>query len=251
MTDCSILQEPLAISSRNQSQAECKYLFRNIVIKLLGGAQVWEPTPHGRALGVAMAKMQHAFVGKSVIEIGTGTGIHAIAAVKLGARYVDVTDIEPEAVPLAQRNASLNGISLRNGWIRDWMSFTPPEQYDFVLCNPPFCKSGTKDRRSFISAMIRQSPKFLGPGGHLMFCQSSMANFALTEKELEESGFYYTTAHRTQELFREYYFEEPRFIEESRRVENGFEEVDGVFIETLRVFFCTLKAHQGTEPSVR
>lgn len=227
--------------------SQTTYLFGTTVIKIRHQAGVWSVTPHGEALGRGMAAMQHAFVGKKMIEIGTGTGIHAIAALKLGARVIDVTDIDSKVIALAQENAALNDVAFRNTWIRDWLAFEPPELYDFVLCNPPFCKAGTPDRRAFISAMIRESPRFLRPGGHLMFCQSSMANFPLTEKELREAGFHHTVAHTGRSIFRDYYFEEEGFIEESRRVENGFEEIDGEYVETLRVYLGTYTGHGEPE----
>ena len=48
----------------------------------------WKPTPHGIALAKGMTKVPHAFCGKSMIEIDTGSGIHAILALKLGIRYM-------------------------------------------------------------------------------------------------------------------------------------------------------------------
>lgn len=45
----------------------------------------------------------------------------------------------------------------------------------------------------------------------------------------------------TRGLFRDYYFTEPGFIEESRQVENGFEIINGEYIETLQVYLATFK----------
>ncbi len=45
----------------------------------------------------------------SVLDIGTGTGILAIAAVKLGAKRVVAFDNDPVAVKTAQKNARING----------------------------------------------------------------------------------------------------------------------------------------------
>ena len=44
-----------------------------------------------------------------ILDIGTGTGILAIAAVKLGADRVRAIDVDPDAVAAAGRNAELNG----------------------------------------------------------------------------------------------------------------------------------------------
>ena len=215
------------------------YLFGPVVVRIRQQESVWRLTPHGQALGDGMAKARHCLLGKTVIEIGVGSGVHAVAALKLGVRTMDVTDIDPAALELAAENAARNGVAFRYAWIRDWMNFAPEEPYDVVLCNPPFCKAGTADRRSFIKELVRQSPRFLRAGGHLLFVQSSMANFALTEWELEQAGFYFSPVHEARGIFRDYYFDEPQFIEESRQIENGFDETEGTYIETLRVYLCT------------
>lgn len=223
-----------------QQRAMDTYLFGPVVVTIDQPEGVWKLTPHGRALGEGMAKVRHCLVGKTAIEIGVGTGVHAIAALKLGVRMIDVTDIDPEAIESAAENARRNGVHYRSSWIRDWMEFSPREPYDVVLCNPPFCKAGTSDRRYFIKELIRQSPRFLRPGGHLLFVQSSMADFAQTQVELSAAGFYFSIVHEARGLFREYYFDEPGFVEESSRIKGGFERIDGAYVETLRVYLCTL-----------
>lgn len=50
------------------------------------------------------------FENKRVLDVGTGSGILAIAAVKAGAKEVYATDIDPEAVRAVYENAELNGI---------------------------------------------------------------------------------------------------------------------------------------------
>jgi len=48
-----------------------------------------------------------------VLDLGTGTGILAIAAVKLGAREVTGIDWNPACVATARKNIELNGLSSR------------------------------------------------------------------------------------------------------------------------------------------
>jgi ribosomal protein L11 methyltransferase len=48
--------------------------------------------------------------GDTVIDIGTGTGILAIAAALLGARQVTAVDLDEVAVAQAQKNITLNGV---------------------------------------------------------------------------------------------------------------------------------------------
>ncbi len=50
---------------------------------------------------------------KKVLDIGTGTGILAVAAVILGAQEVSAVDLNPLCVSVAARNAALNGLEDR------------------------------------------------------------------------------------------------------------------------------------------
>ena len=45
---------------------------------------------------------------QNVADIGTGSGILAIAAVKLGAKYVDAVELDPTAIPVAETNFAIN-----------------------------------------------------------------------------------------------------------------------------------------------
>ena len=66
-----------------------------------------------------------------VLDMGAGSGILAIAALKLGARHADAIDVSPEAVTACRTNAKANGVQL-NAWQHD----TPPAgRYDLVLAN--------------------------------------------------------------------------------------------------------------------
>lgn len=84
----------------------------------------------------------------SILDVGTGTGILAIAAAKEKVRRVDGTDIDVDAVRAAGENARVNGVSLElfQG------SFPPASQvpkggYDLVIANilTPILKKLMKD----------------------------------------------------------------------------------------------------------
>src|SRR5438034_8482364 len=51
--------------------------------------------------------------GKSVADIGTGSGILALAAARAGAKSVLALDINPDAARSAQENARANGVGER------------------------------------------------------------------------------------------------------------------------------------------
>lgn len=49
--------------------------------------------------------------GKTVLDVGTGSGVLAMAAAKLGARLAYGVDIDPQTIPVARENAAQNGLS--------------------------------------------------------------------------------------------------------------------------------------------
>ena len=51
--------------------------------------------------------------GMRVLDTGTGSGILAIAAVKLGAASVMAVDVEPQSIAVARENATRNGVGER------------------------------------------------------------------------------------------------------------------------------------------
>jgi ribosomal protein L11 methyltransferase len=50
---------------------------------------------------------------ESILDVGTGTGVLALAALELGAKYAQATDNDPEALRVARENAELNRFSDR------------------------------------------------------------------------------------------------------------------------------------------
>jgi ribosomal protein L11 methyltransferase len=72
----------------------------------------------------------------SCLDIGTGSGILAISAYKLGYRPVDGFDFDPQAVEIAQKNAKRNRVKV-NLAQRDVTAETkgPSRKYDVVCAN--------------------------------------------------------------------------------------------------------------------
>ena len=61
---------------------------------------------------LCLAAIERHFGGGSFLDVGTGTGILAIAAAKLGATArVEACDTDPVAVSVAEENARLNGVA--------------------------------------------------------------------------------------------------------------------------------------------
>ncbi len=97
---------------------------------------------------------------RRILDLGTGSGILAMAAAKLLRRPVLATDIEPWSVRVAGQNAAANGVGrlvrpvLGNGWQARAVQAGVP--YDLVLANilaRPLCR------------MARDLADGLAPGG--------------------------------------------------------------------------------------
>lgn len=86
-----------------------------------------------RALGEANVR------GARVLDLGTGSGVLALAASLRGARMVTAIDNDPDAIEAARQSAALNPTVTNVEWLvgdfRDRRSSLVNESWDFVLAN--------------------------------------------------------------------------------------------------------------------
>ncbi len=75
--------------------------------------------------------------GDKVLDVGTGSGILAIAAAKMGACLVNAYDIDPIAVKVAKENCSINNCTNINCEVSDLLDNVKSVDggYDFVSAN--------------------------------------------------------------------------------------------------------------------
>lgn len=109
-----------------------------------------------------------------ILDLGTGSGILAIAAAKLGAPKIDAVDIDPQAVAIAVENCSMNGVE-----DQVCCSATPLEQlggdYNIILAN------------ILAEELVRLAPAIvsrLKPGGSLI-----LSGILAEREELVREGF--------------------------------------------------------------
>lgn len=133
---------------------------------------------HGSTRGCLLALERVAYRRpRRILDLGTGSGILAMAAAKLLRRPVLATDIEPWSVRVAARNAAENGVGalvtarLADGWRHPAVSAGAP--YDLVFANilaRPLC------------AMARHLAARLAPGGTAILAGllNSQANLVLS-----------------------------------------------------------------------
>ena len=73
--------------------------------------------------------------GEKVLDFGSGSGILAIAAVKLGAKTVDTVEIDAVAVENANKNVVLNECDDRVAVVCGGHEVIPANSYDGILAN--------------------------------------------------------------------------------------------------------------------
>lgn len=120
---------------------------------------------HGTTLGCLMALnalLRHRRPGR-VLDLGTGTGVLAIAALKAGARFALATDIDADSVETAWENAAINKATARfkalkaTGTHHQQVQSRAP--YDTVFAN------------ILAKPLVRLAPgivKVLAPGGRVI-----------------------------------------------------------------------------------
>jgi ribosomal protein L11 methyltransferase len=108
----------------------------------------------------------------SFLDLGTGSGILAIAAVKLGYAPVAALDFDPEAVRVARDNARRNGVADQLRPVRGDVTklpLRPARQYNLVCAN-------------LISTLLiaerRRIARQVKPGGRLVLAGILAAEFA-------------------------------------------------------------------------
>ena len=72
---------------------------------------------HGSTRTALRLLERHLRPDQSVLDLGSGSGILAIAAARLGARRAVGVEIDEEALPVAIRNSAVNGVSDRTGFL--------------------------------------------------------------------------------------------------------------------------------------
>jgi ribosomal protein L11 methyltransferase len=133
-------------------------------------------TGHHQSTRLCLVLLQERrLAGQTVLDIGTGSGVLAIAAAKLGAAAVSAIDVDPDAVENARENIERNGASgAIEAHVRD-ASESPPPAADLVLAN----LTGTLLARhaGTLASLVR-------PRGSLI-----VSGFTIDERQMVQDAF--------------------------------------------------------------
>ncbi len=90
----------------------------------------------GQALARYLLDNAALLVGRRVLDLGSGSGLTAIAAMKAGAASVLASDIDRMALAAIHLNAALNDVAVQT--TADDLLARPPEAFDVVLVGDLF-----------------------------------------------------------------------------------------------------------------
>jgi release factor glutamine methyltransferase len=139
--------------------------------------------------------------GKRVVDVGTGSGILALAAARAGAENVIAADINPNAALTAAENAHANGVGDRvSALCCNLLSAVAPRPvFDVILSSPPkhageprnLADRGWHAGPNYrdVAALFDQSRDRLKPGGRLYIMVSSDSDLDLFGTLIERAGF--------------------------------------------------------------
>ncbi|MEM1115935.1 MAG: 50S ribosomal protein L11 methyltransferase [Bacteroidota bacterium] len=94
--------------------------------------------------------------GARVLDVGTGTGVLALAALRLGAAETVGVDVDPWSVANSEENAQRNGLADRFAIREGSLDVAPPGPYGLVLANII---------RSVLEPMLPELARLVAPGG--------------------------------------------------------------------------------------
>ena len=129
---------------------------------------------------------------KTVLDIGSGSGIQAETAIKSGAKNVLATDIKDYIIKYL-KNKSIKAIR------SNLFSALKNKKFDLIIFNPPYLPEDKReDRKSKVSTtggkrgdeiilrFLKQAPKYLNKNGKIFLVISSLTPQQRINKLLEK-----------------------------------------------------------------
>jgi len=154
--------------------------------------------------------------GSRVLDVGTGSGLLAVAAAQLGAS-VTAVDVSRRALVTAWANAALRGkrIGLRVG---DLLEPVRDRRFDLVVSNPPYVPSPDEQLpvrgigrawdagpagRTLLDRLAFDVPGVLAPGGAVLLVHSALCGGGVetTRAALERGGLRTRVVARARQPF--------------------------------------------------
>lgn len=164
--------------------------YKNLVLECGGG--VYEPAEDSFLLADNLI----AGEGDSVLDVGTGSGIIALASAEKVSNVLGV-DVNPEPVACARENARRNGIRNAEFQVSDLFE-NVSGKFDLIAFNSPYLPTegkkepaldGGASGRRLIEAFLREAGDFLNEEGIIQLTASSLNDVDYVKGLFSENGF--------------------------------------------------------------
>ena len=116
---------------------------------------------------------------QDIADIGTGSGILAIASVKLGAKHVDAIELDPTAIPIAKTNFAMNDVAQQISLYQGDGLKAVQKRYHIIVGNI---------LTKAILPIIPHCPSRLHTDGHIIFSGILESELKIVQEVLEENG---------------------------------------------------------------
>lgn len=144
--------------------------------------------------------------GRTVLDIGCGSGIYTVAMLAAGAAHVTALDINPASAGVTSANVAANGLDLARLTCvsANLADYRPRERFDVVITNPPHLpydpRYSTDDGleaalvagyngRALYDLVVERADDLIAPGGTLLVAHSSLTGVDHTTAELTRRGY--------------------------------------------------------------
>jgi 16S rRNA (guanine1207-N2)-methyltransferase len=135
------------------------------------GVFAWDRLDDGTA---ALIRAMEINTGETILDLGCGTGLLAVAAARRGAQ-VTAVDADLRAVESARCTLEANQIG-GEVLISDCAQAVLDRRFDAVLCNPPF-HQGAGVEYEVARQMARDAATVLRPGGRLYLVSNAFIRY--------------------------------------------------------------------------
>lgn len=137
---------------------------------------------HGSTRGALALLDRHLTPGARMLDLGSGSGILAIAAALLGASRAVGIELDGDAVPIAQANADRNGVS-------DRVVFIHGEAGRAAALGAPADIICSNILRNINVSLFPSIQEAMAPGAVAIFAGMEEAEAPLFRPELDGAGF--------------------------------------------------------------
>lgn len=211
-------------------------------VRLLRAPGVYAPQDDTELLVEAMRSAAIPTGGR-VLDIGTGTGALAIAAIRAGAAEVTGVDVSRRAVWTARFNAAMRRMPMRVR-LGNALEVIADERFDLVLANPPYVPAtrvcaargaarawdAGLDGRQLLNPLCARMFDLLVPGGVLMMVHSALCGVDTTLRQLRDNGLKASVVQRRRVPFGPVMRGRIGFLEDHGLIEPGQRDEELVVI---------------------